>query len=142
LGVVALSGLVRQPAARLKVKILQIVARPRAARIFIENLAMSLHFATSMDLREVLEKQSRATNQREQRTVMIGGNWINARFDIGEVLQELASPYRHRGGRGLGQVHWYGGGAALSAHYFAMRPRPAGAAPSHDQDTKPRVATD
>jgi hypothetical protein len=70
------------------VEILQIVARPRTARIFIENLAMSSPFAPSMDLRQIREEQARAIKQRQQRSVMIEGQGINARFDIGEVLQE------------------------------------------------------
>jgi len=72
--------LVASPAAGLIVEILQIVARPRTARIFIENLAMSSHFAPSMDLRQIREERARAMNQRQQRSVMIEGQGINARF--------------------------------------------------------------
>jgi len=57
----------------LKVEILQIIAWPRATRVFIENLVVGLPFAASMDLREILEEQSRAINKREQRSVMTAG---------------------------------------------------------------------
>jgi hypothetical protein len=49
---------------------------------------MSWHFAPSMDLRQIREERARAMNQRQQRSVMIEGQGINASFDIGEVLQE------------------------------------------------------
>jgi hypothetical protein len=45
LGVIALSRLICQPAARLKVEILQIVARPRAAGVVIENFAVGPLFS-------------------------------------------------------------------------------------------------
>ncbi len=73
LGVIALSGLIRQPAAGLKVEILQIVARPRAAGVFVENLIVGPPFAASIDLGKILKEQPGAINQREQRPVGSAG---------------------------------------------------------------------
>ena len=88
LGVIALSRLIRQPAAGLIVEILQIVARPGAARVFIENLAVGPPVAAAMDCRQIREEQSRTIDERQQLSIMIEGQGINAGHDIGEVLQE------------------------------------------------------
>jgi hypothetical protein len=42
--------------------------------------------ATPMDCGEILEEKPRAVEDCRQRSVTIGGQWINASLDIGEVL--------------------------------------------------------
>jgi hypothetical protein len=41
-----------------------------------------------MDFGEILEKKSRAMEERQQRSVMIGGKRVKAGLDIGEILLE------------------------------------------------------
>jgi hypothetical protein len=44
--------------------------------------------AAPMDFGEIVEKQSRAIEERQQRPVMIGRKRVKAGLDIGEVLLE------------------------------------------------------
>jgi hypothetical protein len=56
-----------------------------------------------MDGREILEEKSRAMKKREQRTVMISGQGVNAGLDIGEILQKQS---RHFGVDSAAVRHW------------------------------------
>jgi len=44
--------------------------------------------AAPMDFGEIVEKQARAIEERQQRPVMIGRKRVKAGLDIGEVLLE------------------------------------------------------
>ena len=88
LRVIALSGIVRHPAAGLEVEILQIIARALAARFFAQHVVVGAALATAMHCREIFEEKSRAMNKGEQSAVMISGQGVNASLDIGEILQK------------------------------------------------------
>src|SRR5262245_3323785 len=57
LGVIPLSRIVRHPAARLEMKILQIIARPLSARFLGQNFGSCAAVAASMNFRQVLEEK-------------------------------------------------------------------------------------
>src|SRR5690242_13236354 len=57
LGVISLGGIIRHPAARLKVEILKIVAWPLGARVGVENFAICAGLATAMDLGKIRKEQ-------------------------------------------------------------------------------------
>ena len=68
-----------------------------AASLRVSSVSTSLWFAaftTTMDGRQVLEKELRAIYQRQKRTVMIGGQRIDAFLDIGEVAPKQGSHIR------------------------------------------------
>src|SRR5262245_59573214 len=83
LDVVALRGVVGEPAAGLEMEVLQIVCRSFAARFIGEYLALLAAFAAAMDIGQILEEKPRTTQELEQRAVVIGGQRIDAGFDIG-----------------------------------------------------------
>ena len=103
LRVISPRRIVRHPAARLEMEILQIVAGPLPARPLAQDFVVRAALAAPMDLGKILEKKPRAVKQCQQRSVMIGGKRIKTGLDIGEVLLEKdghirveASAVRHR----------------------------------------------
>ncbi len=94
LGVVALGRLVRHPAARLEVEILQIVVGPLAAGLRAQHFPPLALLAAAVDLRQVLEEQPRAREQARQRAVVIRRLRIDAGLDIGEVALEESGHVR------------------------------------------------
>jgi len=94
LDVVALGGLARHPAARLEVKILQIVVGPFALRFRASHLVRAPAPAALMYGGQVLKEQARALNQRRQCAIVISRQRIDASLDIGEVLPEQARHIR------------------------------------------------
>jgi hypothetical protein len=90
LRVVAIGRILREPAAGLIVEVLQVVVRALARGRFGHHLAIALALAPAMDLRQVREEQPRAAQPREQRAVMVSGERIDPRLDIGEVPRQQA----------------------------------------------------
>src|ERR1700730_11573439 len=82
LGVVALGGVPRHPAAGLEMKILQIVVRPPAAQVRAAPLAIPALLAPALDGRKVGKKQSRMVEQDGPRAVVIRRQRIEASFHI------------------------------------------------------------
>src|SRR5215470_10951810 len=60
LGVVSFSGIVGQPAARLKMEILQIVGRPLSLRFLVQDFVVCPVLATPMNFWKVFEEEPRA----------------------------------------------------------------------------------
>ena len=76
---------------------------------------MPAALAAAVDFRQVLEEQTRALQQRRQRTVMVGGKGIDARFNIGEItLEELGDAATSRLLSGTGASVWARGRARSS----------------------------
>src|SRR5208283_2520507 len=72
-------------------EILQIVARPFPGSLFAQDFAGSSAFAATIDFGQILEEEPGAVEQRQQRSIMIGGKWVKAGFYVGEVLPEKRS---------------------------------------------------
>jgi hypothetical protein len=118
LRVIALSGVIRHPAARLEMKILQTWSF--AARFSSQYFVVCPALATSMYLREILKEESRATNEGEQRSVMIGGEGVKTGFNIGEILQKQFS---HIGVKSAAVRHWRVGRDAPPCFWTITSPR-------------------
>src|SRR5262249_39821370 len=73
LDVVALRGVLGQPAARLEMKVLQIIGGPPAADIVGEHRAHLTRLAAAMNIGEIVEEQPRPVQELEQRAVVIRG---------------------------------------------------------------------
>src|ERR1700687_2800608 len=69
-------------------EILQIVAGPLPDGMLAQDFAVPAAFAAPMDFGQILEEEAGALEQRQQRTVMIGGKWVDAGFYVGEGLPE------------------------------------------------------
>src|SRR5262249_45658742 len=67
-------------------EILQVVARPPSAGFLRQDFLTCAALAALMNGGEVVEEKAGSVKQRNQRTVMVGGKRVNARFDIREVL--------------------------------------------------------
>ena len=63
LGVVSFSGIVGHPAARLKMKILQIVGGPLSTRFRAQDFVVCAALAASMDVWKIFEEEPRAMDQ-------------------------------------------------------------------------------
>jgi|SRR5450759_4298780 hypothetical protein len=55
-------------------EILQIVPGPLPDNLLVQDFAVPAAFATAMDFGQVLEEEPGAVEQRQQRSVMIGGH--------------------------------------------------------------------
>jgi hypothetical protein len=66
-------SLLRHPATRLEMEILQIVAGPLPDGVLAQNFAVPTALAAPIDLGQILEEEPGAVEQRQQRSVMIGG---------------------------------------------------------------------
>jgi hypothetical protein len=67
-------------------EVLQIVARPLAARFLRQDVPPATTLAPLMDLRQVLEEEARSLDEHRPRTVAIHRQGIDTGLDIGEVL--------------------------------------------------------
>src|SRR5262245_36265806 len=63
LGVVSFSGIVGHPAARLKMKILQVIGGPLSTRFRAQDFVVCAALAASMDVWKVFEEEPRAMDQ-------------------------------------------------------------------------------
>src|SRR5215475_1652535 len=72
-------------------EILQIVTRPLAAGVLGQDFRLRPALAPLMDGGKVLEEKPRPMKQRSKRSVMIDGQRVNARLNIGEILQKERS---------------------------------------------------
>jgi hypothetical protein len=72
-------------------EILKIVARPFPDSLLVQNFAVPAAFAAPMDFGQILEEESGAMEQRQQRSVMIDGKWVEAGFYVCEILPEKHS---------------------------------------------------
>ena len=72
-------------------EILQIVARWFPARPLGSDFVVCAALPTPMDCGEILKENPGAVEECQQRSIMIGGQRINASLDIGEVLLEKNS---------------------------------------------------
>ena len=129
LRVVALCRILRHPAARLEMEILQIIVRPLAARFVVEDFVMRAALAALMDVGKIREEQPRAAHELEQRAVMIGGKRIDPGFDIGEVLHEQCG---HVGIEAVAIRHRRVGLGAAPRRYGIAAPRGFGQPPHRD----------
>jgi hypothetical protein len=68
-------------------EILQIVAGPLSDSVLAQNFAVSTALAAPMDFGQILEEEARVVEHRQQRSVMIGGKWVEAGFYVGEILR-------------------------------------------------------
>ena len=91
-------------------EILQIVAGPLPDSSLAQDFAVPAAFAAPMDFGQILEEEPGAVEQRQQRSVMISGKWVEAGLYVGEVLPEKnghvrveASAIRH-GRIGMGAL--------------------------------------
>jgi hypothetical protein len=91
------------PTARLEVEVLKIVVWSLANGFLVQDLPMLATLTTAVYFGEIREEEARAVKQRRQRAVMIEGQWINSRFDIGEVLPEQGGHIRVKA---LPVWHW------------------------------------
>jgi hypothetical protein len=91
LGIISLGGILRHPAARLEMKILQIIARSFSARFLSQDLRFSVTLPASVNIGEVLEEKPRPVKERRQRPIMIERQRVKPGLDIGEILQEKRS---------------------------------------------------
>ena len=66
-------------------EVLQVVAGPLAAGLLAQHLVVLAVLAAAMDLGEIQEEEARASQQRRHRAVVVGGQRIDAGFDVGEV---------------------------------------------------------
>src|ERR1039457_6906869 len=91
-------------------EIMQIVAGPLPDGVLAQNFAVPTALAAPIDLGQILEEEPGAVEQRQQRSVMISGKWVEPGFYVGEVLPEKnghvrvkASAIRH-GRIGMGAL--------------------------------------
>src|SRR5258708_18334039 len=70
LRVVALCGIVRPPAARLEVEILQIVAGPLPPSLLVEHFGRSPALPAPGDVCQIFEEESRAPDERRHPPLM------------------------------------------------------------------------
>src|SRR6266849_4387079 len=94
LRIVSLCRLLRHPAARLKVEILEIIIGPLALCLRTQDFTILTDLAATMDFRQILEKEARAVQQDRQCAVMIFREGIYASFDVGQVLPEQTGHMR------------------------------------------------
>src|SRR5260370_8170187 len=72
-------------------KILKKIAGPFAACLLAQHFPVMAILTTTVNFRQILEKQGRSVEQYRQRTVMIRGQGIESGLAVGEVLQEQGS---------------------------------------------------
>jgi hypothetical protein len=75
-------------------EILQIVPGSLPDSVLAQDFVVSTAFASPMDFGQILEEEAGVVEQRQQRSVMIGGKWVDAGFYVGEVLQEKSGHIR------------------------------------------------
>jgi len=76
------------------VEILEIVAGPLPARLLGQYFIVVAAFPAAVDGGKILEEEPRAVEKHFQGAVMIRGQGIDARFDIGEVLPPKSTHVR------------------------------------------------
>jgi hypothetical protein len=120
LRVIAPGGLLRHPAARLEVKILQVIIGPLSLGRLVEHFAIIAARAPAMHLSKIGEEQARAVDQYGQRAVVVSRQRIDPRLHIGEVLAEQArhvrvhlAPVRNRAIRMRAPAHAVASGFGL-----------------------------
>jgi hypothetical protein len=69
-------------------EILQIVPGSLPDSVLAQDFVVSTAFAAPMDFGQILEEEAGVVEQHQQRSVMIGGKWVDAGFYVGEVLPE------------------------------------------------------
>ena len=106
LGVVTPGRILRQPAARLEMEILQIITGSLAAHVLAQHLSVLAALAAAVHLRQIGKEQPGTAEQIWQGAVVIRGQRVDAGFDIGEVLLQqdchIAIEARAVGDRGVG----------------------------------------
>jgi methionine synthase II (cobalamin-independent) len=64
------------------------MTEPLPASLVGSDFAMGAFLSAPMDCGEIIEKKPRAVEERQQRSVVIGGERVNPGLDIGEILSE------------------------------------------------------
>jgi len=75
-------------------EILQIVVGPLPDSVLAQDFAVSAAFAAPIDFGQILKEEPRAVEQRENGSIVIGGKWVEACFNVGEVLPEKSGHVR------------------------------------------------
>src|SRR5580704_9749160 len=69
-------------------EILQIVAGPLPDSMLAQDFVVPAAFAAPMDFGQIFKEEAGVVEQRQRRSVMIGGKWVDAGLYVGEVLPE------------------------------------------------------
>ena len=99
-------------------EILEIIARPLAAGRRGQHFAGFAALSAAVDVGQIVEKRPRALEQSPPGAVVIGGQGIEPRFDVREVLAEQNSHVREQpvaiGDRPIGMSSWARASLALA----------------------------